>query len=66
MLWIMFLNCFSFLLLTVVVDCHSYRYANHQRVDILVNTVGPFNNPTETYPVSYLFTCLFFVRALLN
>jgi hypothetical protein len=34
------------------VDGHSYHYANHQRVDLLMNTVGPFNNPTETYPVS--------------
>ena len=28
------------------------RYAAHDPVQIVANTVGPFNNPTETYPVS--------------
>jgi heme/copper-type cytochrome/quinol oxidase subunit 4 len=30
----------------------STRFSNHERVPIVANTVGPFNNPTETYPVS--------------
>jgi hypothetical protein len=30
------------------------RYAAHDPVQIVANTVGPFNNPTETYPVSIL------------
>lgn len=51
----------SCLTMAAVVDGHSFHYANHQRVDLLVNTVGPFNNPTETYPVSSftsLISCL--------
>mmetsp|Transcript_8308 Transcript_8308/g.14075 ORF Transcript_8308/g.14075 Transcript_8308/m.14075 type:complete len:595 (+) Transcript_8308:31-1815(+) len=47
----------SYLSVASVVDAHSYRYANHQRVDLLVNTVGPFNNPTETYPYYSLPFC---------
>lgn len=47
----------SCLTLASLVDGHSYRYANHQRVDLLVNTVGPFNNPTETYPYYSLPFC---------
>ena len=27
------------------------RYHAHDKVAIVANTVGPFNNPTETYPV---------------
>jgi hypothetical protein len=35
------------------------RFANHERVPLVANTVGPFNNPTETYPVSeFIFTSL--------
>lgn len=26
-------------------------YENHERINLVANTVGPFNNPTETYPV---------------
>ena len=29
------------------------RYRAHDHVGIVANTVGPFNNPTETYPVRY-------------
>ena len=28
------------------------RYHAHDKVAIVANTVGPFNNPTETYPVT--------------
>lgn len=27
------------------------HYQAHDHVGIVANTVGPFNNPTETYPV---------------
>ena len=33
------------------VDCRSYKYKAHDKVSLAANTVGPFNNPTETYPV---------------
>jgi hypothetical protein len=29
------------------------RYKVHDHVDVAANTVGPFNNPTETYPVRF-------------
>jgi hypothetical protein len=29
----------------------SFRYHAHDKVSLAANTVGPFNNPTETYPV---------------
>ena len=28
------------------------RFKAHDRVAVIANTVGPFTNPTETYPVS--------------
>lgn len=28
------------------------RFHAHDKVDLVANTVGPYNNPTETYPVS--------------
>ena len=31
------------------------RYHAHDKVAIVANTVGPFNNPTETYPVTVVF-----------
>ena len=34
------------------VESRSYRYHAHDKVSLAANTVGPFNNPTETYPVS--------------
>jgi hypothetical protein len=44
----------SFGLLFISIDLVvSTRFANHERVPIVANTVGPFNNPTETYPVSF-------------
>ena len=33
------------------VDCLSSKYSAHDKVSLAANTVGPFNNPTETYPV---------------
>ena len=27
------------------------RFQAHDKVDLVANTVGPYNNPTETYPV---------------
>jgi hypothetical protein len=33
------------------------RYATHDRMPIVANTVGPFNNPTETYPFYHLPFC---------
>lgn len=33
------------------VESRSYKYNAHDRVSLAANTVGPFNNPTETYPV---------------
>ena len=30
------------------------RYRAHDKVDVISNTVGPYNNPTETYPVRFL------------
>lgn len=33
------------------VESRSYRYHAHDKVSLAANTVGPFNNPTETYPV---------------
>jgi hypothetical protein len=29
----------------------SHHYQAHDHVPVVANTVGPFNNPTETYPV---------------
>jgi hypothetical protein len=37
----------------LVVEATHYRA--HDAVHIIANTIGPFNNPTETYPVSYFF-----------
>lgn len=40
---------FVFSLLSI--NSEAKRYAAHDRVAAIANTVGPFNNPTETYPV---------------
>jgi hypothetical protein len=29
----------------------EHHYHAHDRVAVVANTVGPYNNPTETYPV---------------
>ena len=34
------------------------RYHAHDKVAIVANTVGPFNNPTETYPVTVARYCV--------
>jgi hypothetical protein len=39
-------------LLAVASLAQSRRYHAHDKVSIVANTVGPYNNPTETYPVS--------------
>lgn len=33
----------------LIIQVEGRRYANHERVPVIVNTVGPFSNPTETY-----------------
>lgn len=38
-----------FVILNIGVDAR--RYKAHDRIGLVANTVGPFNNPTETYPV---------------
>lgn len=46
--------------LVVAVLCHciiAKRYKAHDKVDLVANTVGPFNNPTETYPYYSLPFC---------
>ena len=35
------------------IGAHGRRYRAHDHVGIVANTAGPFNNPTETYPVSF-------------
>ena len=40
---------FVFTLNLLAAECR--RYHAHDRIGIVANTVGPFNNPTETYPV---------------
>jgi hypothetical protein len=39
-----------FLAAALVADARHFRA--HDAVGIVANTIGPFNNPTETYPVS--------------
>ena len=42
------------------------RYHAHDKVAIVANTVGPFNNPTETYPVTVALQCVcMFINDLL-
>ena len=40
----------ALLLAAGVVEARHFRA--HDSVGIVANTIGPFNNPTETYPVS--------------
>jgi hypothetical protein len=37
----------------LVATASAKRYHAHDHVGIVANTVGPFNNPTETYPVRF-------------
>ena len=39
------------LLVSLFSVAYAYEYYSHEKVPILVNTVGPFNNPAETYKV---------------
>mmetsp|Transcript_20315 Transcript_20315/g.29164 ORF Transcript_20315/g.29164 Transcript_20315/m.29164 type:complete len:462 (-) Transcript_20315:17-1402(-) len=41
----------------ILVCVEGSRYKNHERITIVANTVGPFNNPTETYPYYSLPYC---------
>jgi hypothetical protein len=45
------------IILLLTVQVLSRRFMAHDRIGLVANTVGPFNNPTETYPVnnSYYF-----------
>lgn len=35
----------------LAVNGEGHHYHAHDRVSLVANTVGPYNNPTETYPV---------------
>ncbi len=51
-----------YILLTTVVVLQvafSKHYQTHDIVKIIANTVGPYNNPTETYPVRYFYFIIF-------
>jgi hypothetical protein len=51
------LFCLFFIFIAVA----GRRYKAHDHVGIVANTIGPFNNPTETYPVSiFLFVLVIF------
>lgn len=47
----------TFLCLLNLNSVESRRYRAHDHVGIVANTVGPFNNPTETYPYYSLPFC---------
>lgn len=34
------------------INVESKHYRAHDALPLIANTIGPFNNPTETYPVS--------------
>ena len=36
------------------IDSKTMKFQAHGKVSLTANTVGPFNNPTETYPVGPL------------
>lgn len=48
------------LLLFAFAAIDARRFRAHDSVGIVANTIGPFNNPTETYPVSTPPRCNFF------
>lgn len=49
---------FLILVLLLVSElCSGKRYGTHDKLSIIANTVGPFNNPTETYPYYHLPFC---------
>ena len=41
----------------LLLQVEGKRYRAHDRVSLVANTVGPFNNPTETYPYYHLPFC---------
>ena len=52
---------------------NAKRWHPHDRIGLVANTVGPFNNPTETYPVSLahshsisIYFCSFFYPHIQN
>ena len=45
------LTIVSVLLASCLAFAAGKRFHAHDHVGIVANTVGPFNNPTETYPV---------------
>ena len=50
------LNLTLIFLVSLFFSVEARRYKAHDRIGLVANTVGPFNNPTETYSVSpYIF-----------
>jgi len=41
----------SLSLATLLVGVVANEYQTHSKVPVVVNTIGPFNNPAETYKV---------------
>lgn len=44
-------------ILSKIVNAKHYRA--HDPMPVIANTIGPYNNPTETYPVWIIFNLLF-------
>lgn len=59
---------FAFLIIaSILAIVSSKRYQAHDKVLAVANTVGPFNNPTETYPVRNFMNNLYdFLYIILN
>ncbi len=53
----LFMRSIVTLLFTTLTIVQCRRYQTHDRIDVIGNTVGPFNNPTETYPYFSLPFC---------
>mmetsp|Transcript_13717 Transcript_13717/g.13781 ORF Transcript_13717/g.13781 Transcript_13717/m.13781 type:complete len:594 (+) Transcript_13717:176-1957(+) len=51
------LSILAFCLLTSAALSNGKRFHAHDRIGVVANTVGPFNNPTETYPFYSLPFC---------
>jgi len=47
---LMLINLSLFIIQIVIGDEGTHTYVDNEKVIIWVNKVGPFNNPTETYP----------------
>ena len=50
--WGRFMPALFALILLVCSVVQGRHFRAHDSVPIIANTIGPFNNPTETYPVS--------------